>query len=192
MINAASPDVDLVLASQRGDEEAWRFLYERHDPKVDKIIKSLLWAKNCFDPTDHGAEAKGNCWKKGFINISELREPAKFPSWIGTIATNTAFEHLRAQCIQQQNDFVPMDDAPVIRADVIPLPILIEGAIMAKALYELADEISPRFGKILRMRVEEYSFHEIASRMGETYVNVRNIFYRNLSRFNEEREKRGL
>lgn len=192
MINEKSPDVDLVIASRQGDEEAWRLLYERHDPKVDRVIKSVLWTKNCFAPTDHGEEVKGDCWKKGFSKIAEVREPAKFASWIGKIAKNTAIEHLRAQCIQQQNDLVSFDDAPVVQADIIPLSILVEGAIMAKSLYQLADEISPRFGQILRMRVDEYSFHEIASRMGETHANVRNIYYRYLPRFNEEREKRGL
>jgi RNA polymerase sigma factor (sigma-70 family) len=192
MIDKLSPDVDLVIASQQGEEEAWRLLYERHDPTVNRRIKTLLWNKNCFAPTDHAEEVKSDTWKKGFENIKEVREPAKFSSWILIIALNTVIEHLRAYCIKHQNESVSIDDAPSVTADVIPLPILIEGALMGRARLKLADELSPRFGKILRMRLLGYSFQEIASRMGESFANVRNIYYRYLQRFNEEFEKRGF
>jgi DNA-directed RNA polymerase specialized sigma24 family protein len=70
--------------------------------------------------------------------------------------------------------------------------VLIEGAILGRARLKLADELSPKFGEILRGRLDGYSFQEIASRRGESVASVRTTFYRYLQRFNEECEKRGL
>jgi RNA polymerase sigma factor (sigma-70 family) len=190
MIDKLSPDVDLVIASQQGDEEAWRLLYERHDPKLKRRINALLWSKYCR-LTDHAEEVKSDTWKKGFENIGKLREPATFSVWILRIAVTTVMDHLRAYCIKHHDGDVSMDDAPFVPADIIPLPVLIEGALMGRARLKLADELSPKFGKILRMRLQGYSFQEIASRTGESYASIRTTYYRYLKKFNEECEKRG-
>ena len=192
MIDRLSPDGDLVMASRQGDEEAWRLLYERHDPMVDRRITALLWVKHCCAPTDHAEEVKADTWKKGFVNIEKLREPATFSVWIQRIAHTTVMDHLRSYCIKHQDAAVSMDEAPFVAADIIPLPVLIEGAIMARAKLKLADELSAKFGKILRKRLDGDSFQEIANRMGVSVASIRTYFYRYLQRFNEECEKRGL
>lgn len=191
MFSNLSPDGELVIAITHGNEEAMRLLYERYDPQVDQIIKALLRAKHCFAPNDHAEGVKSETWQSGYKNIGDLEDTAKFIRWMRTIASNFASKHLR-YCIRQQTQSVPLDTNPHLEASIIPLEKLIEGAMRGEALLKLADEISPKFGHILRLRLNGYDLTEIPDFLGESYVNVRNIYYRSLPKFNEERARRGL
>lgn len=79
----------IVLAARRGDEEAFRDLYEAHREPVWRLINSLVG-----DPVQ-AQDVLQNVFLKAFRGLAGFRFQSCLLTWIYRIARNECLNHLR-------------------------------------------------------------------------------------------------
>lgn len=96
------PDERLVEASRRGDDRAYADLVGRHARRVFAICLALLG--EAADAED----AVQDAFVRGFRKLPDLRDDARFGSWIGQIARNRCRDLLRRRARRPES---PLTDA---------------------------------------------------------------------------------
>jgi len=84
-------DKDLVLATLRGDEQAFVKIVQKYQAMVTGITLGIL--EDFVASEDAAQDAFVSVWK----SIGSLRQPEKLRSWLAQIARNTALKHLRCR-----------------------------------------------------------------------------------------------
>jgi len=87
-VNGFSDEI-LVVASQRGDRDAYALLVKRHYRYVFGLCLGMVG--NIHDAEDISQEVM----LKGFLNINSLRQSERFEQWILSIARNYCVDFLR-------------------------------------------------------------------------------------------------
>ncbi len=85
----------LVLRCQRGQTDAFRELVRTWEKRLFYYIRRLV------DDEQDAWQILQDTWVKVLSGIKKLREPHKLPSWLYTIARNTAIGHLRKEYTRQ-------------------------------------------------------------------------------------------
>lgn len=83
------PDGDLVVASRRGDRNAYAALIHRYAGRVFAVCRGILG--NTADSEDMAQET----FMKGLNNITGLRDGDHFSTWITQIARNACRDFLK-------------------------------------------------------------------------------------------------
>lgn len=175
-----SDDDELIKAVIAGNEEAVHNLYQKHHSSLFAYGRNFLSRNRCISPDFHCGDIDNRSWDKGLRKIDTLKDHDRFVPWMYKIIKREAIQHLK-DCVK---DWRPIDDRTP--DGVIPINQVIESAQQAEIILKLARSISSRFARIFYAReVEGQTLREIAAELGETYVNVRNIYYRGLKRLRE-------
>jgi RNA polymerase sigma-70 factor (ECF subfamily) len=102
---------ELVLLCQKGfspDRAAFAELMRRHQSHVDRLLYHL--APDWQDRSDLAQEV----WLRVYRYVRRLKEPEKFRSWVGRIATNLFYDELR----RRRRTWTPLSlDAPIQTRD---------------------------------------------------------------------------
>lgn len=96
-----TPDEDLVNLAQRGDNNAFAELIQRHYNSCSKLALSIL-----RDKSDAEDEVQNACWK-AFEHIDQFQKDAKFSTWLTRIVVNQCLMRLRQA---RRAKFLYMDD----------------------------------------------------------------------------------
>ena len=164
---------DLIARARRGDEEAFRLIFERYTRPVISFIYLMV---NCRDLAEELAQ---ETFVRAFRALDALRNDARLSTWIFGIARNVAREALRRR--QHERRAVELD-APSVRQvrDAAPTPDgqlfdkELNGA-MGRALMALDEDKRLVFTlKIYQQR----SYEEIAEITGFSHAKVRNDLHR--------------
>jgi len=81
----------LVLRCQRGQKEAWQELVGDWEERLFYYIRRLI------DDEQEAWQVLQETWVKVLRGLKKLRESRKLPSWLYSIARNTAISHLRTK-----------------------------------------------------------------------------------------------
>lgn len=84
------PEVALIRAAQGGDRAAFGRLYEQYEP----LIHGILIARVAYDDAE---DLMQDVFVRAMQQLTKLREPAAFCSWLITIARRVAVDHLRSR-----------------------------------------------------------------------------------------------
>lgn len=88
---AAEPtDGDLVLRARAGDRTAFATLAERHAPRLTRFLVTMTGDEQVAD------DVRQEALQQAFTRLDQLREPAKFGSWLLSIACNQCRKRLRS------------------------------------------------------------------------------------------------
>jgi len=90
----------LVLRCRRGRRDAFEQLVRDWEKRLFYYIHKLI------DDEQEAWQILQDTWVKVLVGIKKLREPRKLPSWLYTIARNTAIGHLRKK-YKRQSLFEP-------------------------------------------------------------------------------------
>ncbi|MBK7584161.1 MAG: RNA polymerase sigma factor [Myxococcales bacterium] len=92
-MNAASNPIDqeLLGAAQRGDRRAFDRLFAEHVPKLRGVVRRLV------GHPDHVDDLSQQALLKAYENISGFRGEAAPSTWLCSIGTRLALDHLRAR-----------------------------------------------------------------------------------------------
>lgn len=175
-------DGELLNAIQSGSDEAARELYRRHNSELREVVGSFLRGNGCNHSSDHSEEVTSRAWVRIIRYLGELADINKFKQWRDAIARNEANVHLRT-CIKEQNTSIELEDETFLdRAHITDYYTSRDAAIDADKMLMLAENISPDFAEIFKLRMDDLNFDEIAAQMGKNVANVRNVYYRGLRR----------
>lgn len=174
--NFPSDDKLLGALTAGGEEaeEAKRQLYEKYSRLVSMVIGRILGPKRC----DHIAGVNQESWITIIKKVGTVRDPNALPGWLKTLAERKAYKHLREQ--HREEDVPFKDDRQASDGGLAGLEQGIESSERIAKVRAAAKTISPKFSQILDLYLDGLDFEEIALVVGETLVNVRNIFYRGL------------
>ena len=164
----ARHDAELILAARSGVENAFAQLMKRYKDAIYFMLLKMV--NNKTDAEDLTIEAFG----KAFININQYEPRFAFSTWLFSIASNNAIDHLRKK-----------------RIAVVPLEPLVENEINigidynsnihsnienpeetfikkqnAKLLRMAVSTLKPRYRTLIEMRyLKEYSYSEISEKL---------------------------
>lgn len=177
-------DSALVRRVRKGDDEAFRVLFDRHAPPLWRFLRDLLGHESAAD------EALQETFVRAFSRFEQLIHDERLLPWLFGIARHVALETMRAR----RRDFPRVDpaDAPEDRYDgsaeaghpahreaaADPEEVLLgreAEAHVAKALQAL----SPDRRAALVMRVDHgLPYEDIARAMGWNIPKVKNEIHR--------------
>ncbi|HET7293458.1 MAG TPA: sigma-70 family RNA polymerase sigma factor [Vicinamibacteria bacterium] len=109
----AGEDAAFVERARAGDREAFRFLVERHGRNVYRLAYRITG--NQGDAEDVAQEA----FLKAYRSLDRFESRSNFSTWIYRIASNCAYDQLRARARRPEDP---------IEGEQGPLPIESEGA----------------------------------------------------------------
>ena len=172
---------DLAIRAQSGCAVAFAELHHRLHPRLIRFLEKNL-ARTCVLAEDVAAETLARAWQA----IDSFDPRYQFVTWVYTIATRRAADHVRAAKRKQLSP-LPVDvpsasDAP--SASLEQSEAL--GTIWAVAQHALSDDqyaaLWLRFG-------EDLSITEVAKILGRTTVGVRVLLHRGRSTLQKALER---
>jgi RNA polymerase sigma-70 factor (ECF subfamily) len=107
---------DLVSRACRGDQEAFRLIFERYSRPVMSFIYDQVSDRGLAE------ELMQETFVRAYRSLKTLRSETKLSTWLFGIAKNVARESLRARI--RQNQHVDLDDQQVLDlSDRGPVPV---------------------------------------------------------------------
>src|SRR5688500_14508351 len=83
-------DEELVDRCRGGDKGAFGCLIERHRPYVERLLLALFGNRIEVD------DAVQESFLQAYLGLAQLRQPARFRAWVGSIGVNLARLQLRS------------------------------------------------------------------------------------------------
>jgi len=170
---------DDALAVRRvldGDTDAFEVLVRSHQEHLFRLLSRHL-------PHSEVAEAAQEALLDAFQNLSKLREPSRFRSWLSAIALRRAADFWRGKARRNERgvDFSSTEEVAWLEEVMVEdsstrFEELTERREAAKLVETLLEELSPEDRIAVELYyAEEYSVAEIADMIGwgESKVKVR-------------------
>lgn len=149
-----------VEAAQDGDMQAFRKLYDRFLPYVQRHVGRLV------GPDAEVEDVVQDVFVEVHDSLSNFEHRSKFKTWLYRITRNVAISHLRGR-----KETVDLGDLKPLRADARTLS-KIEARDQVKALYTALEQVKPESREaFLLHEVEEMKLREIAE-MTDTSINT--------------------
>lgn len=157
-------DGELVELAAKGDQQAFEYLFTRYQEAIHRLFEQRLGDK------DTARDLLQETFIKVYLHISSYSHNYTFGQWIYTIARNTLIDHLR-----RRSDDIAIDER--FRAPMATSPSPEESVIInqSRAHFEASlEELSEEYRTIIEMRfIEEYSYEEIAERLGRPINTIK-------------------
>jgi RNA polymerase sigma-70 factor, ECF subfamily len=164
---------DLLARARRGDEEAFRLIFERY---TRPLISFIFYMVNRRELAEELAQ---ETFVRAYKNLHCLREEVKLSAWLFGIAKNVARESIRAA--RKDAGRVELDDAAarqVCDNRKSPAHQLLDrelSEVMSRALLKLDED--KRLVFTLKV-YQQQSYEEIAEVTGFSIPKVRNDLHR--------------
>ena len=145
MVVDSEQDGELVLRAQHGDRDAFATLAQRHGDRLTRFLLTMTGDEHI------AGDVRQESLQLALTRLDQLREPAKFGSWLLSIACNQCRKRLRAdvQRAHQGDDalaevaegrrsalssLVRREDAVQLALAIDRLPILLREAFVLFAV----------------------------------------------------------
>ena len=157
------------------------YLYETYRSDIYRYLLGLT-----RDP-DLAEDLLSETFCTALTALGDFRGEGSVKSWLLTVARNKWLDHLR-----KRNPFVDVDLTEIYIADTAPGPE--QRAIQKEAaarVRELLSREEPRTQTVVTMRIEGYSFFEIARKLGIHEGSARVIDFRARKKLRDQLIKEG-
>ena len=158
------------------------YLYETYRSDIYRYLLGLT-----RDP-DLAEDLLSDTFCTAIMALEGLRDSDSVKSWLLTIARNKWLDHLR-----KRRPICDVDLTELYIADTAPGPE--QRAIQkeaARRLQTLLKQEDPRTQTVVRMRIDGYSFFEIAQKLGIREGSARVIDFRARKKLREQLMKEGF
>jgi len=165
---------DLIARARRGDEEAFRLIFERY---TRPVISFIFYMVNRRDLAEELAQ---ETFVRAYKNINGLRDEAKLSTWLFGIARNVAREAVRDRQRARADHLELEDRAVAAIRDERPTPV---GELLSKELNGLMSEALLKLDEdkrlVFTLKVyQQRSYDEIAQITGFSIPKIRNALHR--------------
>lgn len=127
-------------------------------------------------------DAVQDAYLRAFQSLAQLQDPARFPTWLATIAVNEARGRLRRARRSE-----PLDDAMMLQAEIVPMftepsaspeRLAVSGELR-RVLERAIDDLPGPFRTVFMLRgVEGFDVAETAACLGIPAATVKTRFHR--------------
>lgn len=159
-------DSELVRMAQRGDNEAFAELVQRHQSTCKRLAVSIL--KNTDDAED---EVQNALWK-AFEHIGQFQQDAKFSTWLSRIVVNQCLMRLRkdkrVRAVSIDEPVAAEESVRMDLPDQAPTPEDALGlAELGVVLHSEIRRIPPLLRSVFILReIEQRPMEEVSERLG--------------------------
>ena len=162
----AEKDQILVSKSLAGERNAFGDLVERYSPLVHGLILEVIRQPDAVE------DLVQEVFCKAYEELSRLRKPAQFASWLSSIATNKAQDWLRRQQVryraEQTGNILPLVNFTPLQDKIL------ESSEMADALWVALDRLPPEYRRIVVLHyLEDCSLRDIAQFLGMSLATIK-------------------
>lgn len=162
---------DLIARARRGDEEAFRLIFERYTRPVMRFIFYMVNDRALAE------DLAQETFVRAYKNLGALRDQTGFSTWLFGIARNVARETLRANRPETQR--VEFDHLLAV-CDEQPSPA---GQLLDKELKDVVRHALSKLDEAQRLTFtlkvyEQRSYDEISQITGFSIPKIRNDLYR--------------
>lgn len=162
-----------------GELSAWQMLYDRLNTPLNTYAQKILRTGRCPDPPDHSREVTQETWCRTVRAISQCSESPT--GWLFRIARNASFDHLQ-DCVRFRGDQKGWPEPPGADESFLePRPRLYsheELFLRSLSMRQAVSRLNPDEQLVLRLRLADVDYKEIARRTGLPEVNARKLFQR--------------
>ncbi|MCB0308136.1 MAG: RNA polymerase sigma factor [Bdellovibrionales bacterium] len=167
------PDEELMVAYQRGYEQAFEILYERYSKRIYGYLCAKLKDRSLID----------DVFQMVFLKLHRFRDRYRanypFAPWMFTLCHNTMIDAIRAQGrILEDSDMTERSAENALELSTQAVPDL------AALTPERREALKLRYG-------EDLSFDEMAKRLGTTSENARQLISRALRQLRKISRSKG-
>jgi len=170
-----------VEQARRGDERAWRELYERHVELVFRLAYRVVGDR------DAALDVVQETYVKASVAIARFRGDSSFRGWIASIALNEARSWLRKRGRERQIalDAIPEPEARERGAE----DVVADADMAARALEFIATLPDQQRDAVLLRTTEGLSYREIAAAVGSSEGSVRVSYHHGMTKLREYMER---
>lgn len=162
-------DRDLVARVLGGDDLAFEYLFNRYRDAIHRLFVQRLGGTNDAD------DLLQETFIKVYINLHRYSADYTFGQWVYTIARNTFVDFVR----RRQED-LPIDERIASPVSNVPTPE--ESVINLQQRSQIEhclERLAPNYRQLILMRFfEEYSYEEIAAKLGLPMGTVKTRIHR--------------
>ncbi len=164
-------------AHEREVIQLWTYCFVRRYFLV-KFIQEPSWNAVDMDAIIEVA------FRKTETREAQIREPARYASWVSVVCKNTFRNYLRSKRYQ-----IPLEHAPLLSL-VAEVPVAYnELGNKREALARAIDRLPPHLHACVELRLlSGLSYEEIAQRTGRPLPTIRAYIYKALKRLREDAE----
>ncbi len=151
--------VDLVDAALRGEQRAWRVLYQRFSPLVSHVCRKHRLSQG--DADDVGQVV----WLQLVQHLKVIRDPRALPGWIATTARNECLRVIRSGRRTEPAD--PMVDQRLDGQETVDPADLLHQLEQLRALHDSLSRLSPAQRRLMLLLLAdpEISYREVGQRL---------------------------
>ena len=157
-------DATLVDLASAGDQQAFEYLFTRYRDALMRLFEQRLEEKTM------ASDLLQETFIKVYLHINDYSKSYTFGQWVYSIARNTLVDHLR-----RKSGDVLLDER--FRAPLATTPSPEESVIINQTrahFYNALEELTPEYRQVIEMRfVEEYSYEEIAEKLGRPLNTIK-------------------
>jgi RNA polymerase sigma-70 factor, ECF subfamily len=168
-----NPMDELVVRAREGDRDAFRPIYDRFARPLLQFIFDMTGQR------DHAEDLLQETFIRAFRHLGDLREPARFSTWLFGIARNVCLESWRSR--ERDRRKVDLDEEEALELpDAAPLP---EGTLLNRELNSIirqsmnALEVDKRQVFLLKV-FYGHSYEEIMEITGFSLPKVKTDLHR--------------
>jgi len=155
------PDAELVRRAIEGEQGAFKELMERYVRVAGAIAFSVVGDFHT------AADIVQEAFVKAYMQLSNLRDPARFKTYLASAVKTTALDHLRRRGSEKRGHPVTFTEYPQEPANIaFPAEVQapeIESRELHDKVMQLVSELPPQYREVFVLKhVEELSYQEIA------------------------------
>ncbi|HEX2114955.1 MAG TPA: RNA polymerase sigma factor [Alphaproteobacteria bacterium] len=168
-------DAELARRCLAGHPDAFRAVMRRHNRRLVRLAYSILRDR------DEADDAVQDAYVRAFQSLTQLEDPARFPTWLATIVVNEARGRLRRSRRTgplddevTQTEIVPMFTQPTASPERLAL-----AGELRRVLERAIDDLPGPFRTVFMLRgVEGLNVAETAACLGIPAATVKTRFHR--------------
>lgn len=172
----------VILAAQRGDQDAFAALVRAHDQSVLRIALNLLRSP------DDARDVYQESFLRVHRNLQQFRFDCNFSTWLHRIVVNICLDHLRRRKVRREvpsvalspsgQELDPIDNLAEQRADSDPQRRVLSEELKSR-IQSVLEELSPRERVVFEMRhFEGMRLRAIGEALGTSEEAAKNCLFR--------------
>jgi RNA polymerase sigma-70 factor (ECF subfamily) len=186
---SGDPMTNIVIKARDGNRPAFEQLIDRYQGDIYRLIYYRIRSR--VDAEDLTQDV----FVRAFRNISRIREPQKFRSWLYRIAINRVNDYLRKKKVR--SIFKSSDegtDVQPVAADFQEPPEALEQVLKEdfwRHVERIAKKLSKMEREVFMLRfLDNLNINEIAQILKKSESTVKTHLYRALAKFKKEKRLR--
>jgi len=174
--------VDLVEKARKGDRTAFHRLVDQFQPEIYRMIFYRTHSR--MDAEDLTQDVM----LKAFRNITRLKSPEVFRSWLYRIAVNRVKDYYRRKKFRSLFGFVSMDQEGFHETDELAMAPEAEGGISKKDFWQQIGRMLSRLSAVekevfLLRFFDQLTIKEMSAALHKSESTIKTHLYRALRKF---------